>query len=367
MADGRVVKLADVLVNYSNEVKKGDWVLVMGNIASEPLIEEVVKQSVRAGAHVNTMLHSETVSAVAAKEANKDQLEWISPFEDMVYTKADVLFSIGGGRNTRSMAGIDPKTHQIRGAARQDLMKTYMQRMANKDLRVVITQFPTYSGAQEADMGLREFENFVYQATFADQDDPVAAWTKVSDDQQKYVDWLKGKKKVEVRGKYAELTLSIEGRKFENSAGKMNMPSGEVFTSPIEDSCNGWVEFTYPAINYGAEVEGVRLEFKDGKVIKATAEKNEEMLNTILDTDEGARTLGEFAIGTNYGIDRFTKSILYDQKIGGSFHMAVGLGFPELGGKNESAVHWDMICDAREDTEILVDGELLYKDGQFQI
>jgi len=145
------------------------------------------------------------------------------------------------------------------------------------------------------------------------------------------------------------------------------MPSGEVFTGPVEDSANGWVQFTYPAIRGGREVEGVSLEFEDGKVVKATAEKNEEYLLTQLDSDEGARYLGEFAIGTNYGIQKFTKSILFDEKIGGSFHMAVGAGYPETGSKNKSAIHWDFICDIREDSEIKVDGELLYKDGEFKI
>ena len=195
----------------------------------------------------------------------------------------------------------------------------------------------------------------------------LAEWLKVHDQQQHWVAWLKGKQKVEVRGKHAEFTLSIEERTFKNSDGHHNMPSGEIFTSPVEDSCSGWVEFTYPAVRAGREVEGVRLEFKDGKVVRASAVKGQEYLLSMLDMDAGARTLGEFAIGTNYGIDRFTKSILYDEKIGGSFHMAVGRGFPELGGKNESALHWDFICDARADTEILVDGELFYKDGQFQV
>ena len=167
--------------------------------------------------------------------------------------------------------------------------------------------------------------------------------------------------------KCAEITLLIEGRNFEKADGKNNMPSGEIFTSPVEDSCNGWVEFTYPAVTAGCEVEGVRLEFKDGKVVNASAEKNEDFLIKMLDMDEGALTLGEFAIGTNYGIDRFTKSILYDEKIGGSFHMAVDSGIPELGGKNKSSLNWDFICDAREDSEILVDGEVLYKDGKFQV
>ena len=367
MADPRTTKLAQILVNYSTKVKKGDWVIVLGNVATEPLIEEVVKYAVRAGGNINTLITSESVSALATKESTKEQLEWISPYEDMIFTKSDVLISIMGGRNTRSMSAVDPEKQKIRGAARTELMKIYQQRSANHDLRWVITQFPTYSGAQAADMGLREFEDFVYAATFADKDDPVAEWHNVTDEQPCYVDWLVGKQQVEVRSKYAELTLSIEDRKFKNSAGDRNMPSGEIFTSPVEDSCNGWVEFTYPAVRMGREVEGVRLEFKDGKVVEASAEKGEEYLISMLDMDDGGRTLGECATGTNDGIDRFPKGILYDEKMGCRVHMAVGAGFPELGGKNESALHWDFICDARVDSEILVDGELFYKDGKFQV
>ena len=145
------------------------------------------------------------------------------------------------------------------------------------------------------------------------------------------------------------------------------MPSGEIFTGPVEDSVNGWVRFTYPALYAGREVEGVELRFENGKVVEAHAEKNEAFLLEMLDSDPGARYLGEFAIGTNYGIDRFTKNILFDEKIGGSFHMAVGAGYPETGSKNKSAIHWDFICDMRTDSAIWVDGELFYKDGQFQI
>ena len=214
-------------------------------------------------------------------------------------------------------------------------------------------------------MSLGDFEDFVFRATFADQDDPVACWQQVHDEQERMVRWLAGKKSVVVRGPNADLTLSIDGRSFINSDGDQNMPSGEIFTSPVEDSANGWVRFTYPAISWGREVEGVRLEFQNGRVIKASATKNEDFLLKMLEADEGARTLGELGIGTNYGIQRFTKSILYDEKIGGSFHLAVGTGFPEAGGTNQSSVHWDLICDARDGTEIQVDGELFYKDGKF--
>jgi aminopeptidase len=265
------------------------------------------------------------------------------------------------------MSGIDSKKQQISSQARQGLMQTYMERAAKKELRWTLTQFPCPAYAQDADMSLGEYEDFVYGATFCDQDDPIAEWKRIHDEQQKVVDWLTGKKLVTVKSPNADLSLSIESRTFINADGTNNMPSGEVFTGPVEDSANGWVEYTYPAINRGKEVEGIRLEFEDGKVIKASAEKNEEFMLTMLASDEGARYLGEFAIGTNYGIQKFTKSILYDEKIGGTFHMALGAGYPETGSKNVSSIHWDMICDIREDSEIRVDGDLLYKDGKFMI
>jgi aminopeptidase len=216
-------------------------------------------------------------------------------------------------------------------------------------------------------MSLAAYEDFVYAATFADQPDPVACWQEVHDTQQRLVEWLRGKDKVVVRGPNVALTLSIAGRTFINSDGKRNMPSGEIFTGPVEESVNGWIRFTYPAIRGGREVEGVEFTFQEGKVVQARAAKNEEFLLSQLATDEGASYLGEFAIGTNYRIQRFTKSILYDEKIGGTIHVAVGAGYPETGSRNQSAVHWDFICDMRQESEIWVDGELFYRNGQFVI
>ena len=216
-------------------------------------------------------------------------------------------------------------------------------------------------------MSLRDYENFVYAATYADQPDPVKCWNDIYDNQQKWVDWLKGKQQVQVRGPNIDLTLSIAGRTWINSDGKRNMPSGEIFTGPVEDSVNGWVRFTYPAIRDGREVEGVELEFKAGKVVTARAEKNQSYLLSQLDSDAGARFLGEFAIGTNYQIQRFTKSILYDEKIGGTLHIAVGAGYPETGSQNHSSIHWDFICDMRRESEIWVDGSLFYQNGQFTV
>ncbi|MBC8330583.1 MAG: aminopeptidase [Anaerolineae bacterium] len=367
MADPRLIKLAELLVNYSVEIKPGDWVMVRGDVAAEPLVAEVVRQVVRAGGKPTVLLSSDAIEEAFLREANPEVLEWVSPVNEMLYEQADVLMALRATSNTRALTGIDPQKERIRAVANRGLTETYMRRSAAKELRWVGTQYPCSAYAQEADMSLSEYEDFVYAATFCDRDDPVAAWKQVHDEQQKIVDWLAGKKIVTVKSPNADLTLSIEGRNFINSDGKKNMPSGEVFTGPVEDSANGWVTFNYPAIRGGREVEGVRLEFKDGKVIRASAKKNEAYLLTQLDSDEGARYLGEFAIGTNYGITHFTKSILYDEKIGGSFHMAVGAGYPETGSVNKSSIHWDFICDIQTDSEIRVDGELLYKDGQFAI
>jgi aminopeptidase len=367
MTDKRMKKLADVLVNYSVKIKPGDWVYINSSIVALPLLKEVYEQVLLAGGNPTTNIYQDDLNELFYKNSGDDQLGFVSPTAKLVYETADAMIHLRGAENTRSLSGVDPKKQARRSQATRGLTETYMARSAAKELRWVLTDYPCLAFAQEADMSLSDFEDFVYAATYADTDDPVAEWTRIHNEQQKVVDWLNGKKIVTVKSTNADLTLSIEGRTFINSDGVHNMPSGEVFTGPVEDSANGWVYYTYPAISQGREVEGIRLEFKDGKVVKAAAEKNEEFLLTQLETDEGARYLGEFAIGTNYGIQKFTKSILFDEKIGGSFHMALGAGYPETGSVNKSSIHWDMICDIREDSEIRVDGELLYKDGKFQI
>ncbi len=367
MADPRIENLAKILVQYSTQVKPGDWVMIQSEILGLPLANEIVRQVLKAGGNPTTIFGASTIRETTLAEANEDQLQWIAPFEKLIVEQVDVSIRIVAPENTRSMSGVDPKKQRLAQNARRDFMQTFMKRSASGNLRWVLTQVPTQALAQEADMNLREFEDFVYGATFADQADPIKCWKDIHTTQQRLVDWLKGKKQVAVRGPNVDLTLSIEGRTFINSDGANNMPSGEIFTGPVEDSVNGWVKFTYPAIRGGREVEGVELTFKEGKVVTAKASKNEDYLISQLDSDAGARFLGEFAIGTNYGIQRFTKSILYDEKIGGTIHMAVGAGYPETGSRNQSSVHWDFICDMRQDSEIRVDGELFYKDGQFQI
>ena len=367
MFDPRIAKLADTLVNYSTEVQPGEWVHIRSGTEAMPLLTEVVHYVVRAGGHPTIELTSDDLDEAFLTHASQEQLEWVSPLNEVYAEKIDVRIAIRSASNTRSLTGIAPDKQRIFQSSQRPMRKRWMERTAEGTHRWVGTLFPCAAYAQEADMSLRDYEDFVYAATFADQPDPVKCWTDIHDMQQRLVDWLVGKEQVVVRGPHIDMTLSIKDRIWINSDGKRNMPSGEIFTGPVEDSVNGSVKFTYPAIRDSREVEGIELQFRDGKVVSARADKNEEYLLSQLDSDAGSRYLGEFAIGTNYRIQRFTKSILYDEKIGGTLHMALGVGYPETGSKNESSVHWDMICDMRQESEILVDGELFYKDGEFQI
>lgn len=367
MHDPRVENLAKILVNYSVKVKPGDWVLINANVQALPLAREVLRQVLRAEGRPTLEFDDDEAGEIFYKEASDEVLEWISPIDTKLFEEVDVIINLRAATNTRQLSQVDPQRQSRRQKSRRRLFETFMRRAAEGSLRWVLTEFPCPALAQDADMSLREFEDFVYAATYADQPDPVQAWQRVFAEQERLVNWLRGKEQVVLRGPNVDLTLSVRGRAFINCAGDKNMPDGEIFTGPVEDSANGWVRFTYPAIYGGREVEGVELEFKDGQVVNAHAKKNEAFLLSMLDTDAGARYIGEFAIGTNYAIQRFTRRILYDEKIGGSFHLALGAGYPETGSRNQSAIHWDFICDLRQDSQILVDGELFYKDGAFVV
>jgi aminopeptidase len=367
MADIRMERLADVLVNYSTSVKPGDWVGVLGDVASLPILRVVHRKVVEAGGFPTLLLNDETMARNLLRYGNDEQLQWLDPSQTAYYEQADVYIRVNGPSNTRANTNIDAKRNQMYQKAHSPWLDTRMQRSAAGQMRWVGCLFPTDGLAQEAGMSLEEYEDFVYGATFADREDPVAEWMKLGAMQQQKVDWLAGRKHVHVLGPNADLTLSIEGRKFLNACGERNMPDGEIFTGPVEDSVNGWIRFSYPSVVAGRAVEGIELKFENGKVVEASAEKNEDLLFAQLDTDAGARYLGEFAIGTNFGIDKFTGMILFDEKIGGTIHCAVGRSYAETGGVNQSAVHWDMICDMRTDSTITVDGDLFYKNGEFTV
>jgi len=260
---------------------------------------------------------------------------------------------------------VDPAKQKRRQKALSGILEAQMRRGANRSFKWVTTLYPTEGYAMEAEMSLKNFEDFVFHACHAHEENPVAYWMEMEANQSQIINRIEGHNQVVLRGPNVDLSLSIKGRKFINGAGLNNMPDGEIYTGPVEDSINGFVCFDYPAIYNGVMVEGVELTFSNGKVTQASAKKNQAFLHEMLESDGGARYVGELAIGTNHEINRFLHNILFDEKIGGTFHMALGAGYPESGSKNKSIIHWDMICGMHKDSEIIVDDEVIYKNGKF--
>ena len=367
MRDARVDKLADLLAHYSIEVQPKQRVLIHGEFGGEPLLAAVFRKCLAAGAYPFVLPYTRDYFDSIFRYAKAEQYgPLVEPLTDMVRT-FDARVRILGELNTKEASQFDPELVAGFYAENGKMSNNMLEREAKGEMKWVLSLFPTHAYAQDANMSLTDYEDFVYNACLPDPDDPVGYWKKVEARQDKAIAWLKGKQSVRITAPGTDLTLGISGRPFINCACQVNVPDGEIFTSPLEDSANGYVTFSYPTLYEGFEVNGVRLEFEKGKVVKASAAKNEDFLLKKLDTDAGARYLGEFAIGTNEGIDRFTGQILFDEKIGGSFHLAVGHGYPEALSQNDSIVHWDMICDLRQGGEIRVDGELFYKDGKFVI
>ena len=365
MRDPRLEKLADVLVNYSVKVQPGDRVVLSTPAIAAPLAREVYAKVLQVGGFPLVLGRLPQMEEVFYRHANEEQLRHVPPPIRMAAETYEVFISIIGDENTKALTGVDPASMVLRSRGWRDIQELYISRAAKGTLRWTLCLFPTQAHAQDAEMSLTEYEDFVFEACLPDLNDPIGWWQRLHGRQERLVEWLRGRERVHVTAPGTELSLSVAGRIFVNSDGTKNMPSGEVFTGPVEDSVEGCVSFTYPAIESGREVEDVQLWFERGRVVRATATKGEEFLLKTLDTDEGARYVGEFAIGTNTGISRFTRNILFDEKIGGSFHLALGAGYPETGSQNKSAIHWDMICDLRQGGVITVDDELLYQDGAF--
>jgi len=365
MTNPMMKKWAEALVKFSAPVKPGDSVLITGGVEAEPLLRAVYAEVVEAGGHPVMVPTFTGIQASLLDHGTDEQLTWISPIERFTREIADVTIVILADSNTRSLAGVDPARQAIFQGARRELFKTYMQRDANGTLTWTLTQYPTDAFAQDAEMSTEDFADFVFKACMLDKDDPVAAWNELATKQQILVDWLTGKKEIRLTGEGTDLTVDVTGRKWINADGTKNFPDGEVFTGPVESGTEGYISFNMPAMTHGRKIEGIRLKFENGKVVDATATKGEEFLLQQLDIDEGARYLGEFAFGTHFGIQQFTGQILFDEKIGGTVHMAVGAGYPETGNSNESAVHWDMICDLRQGGRVTVDGEPFLVDGKY--
>jgi len=365
--DPRVSKLAKVLVHYSLKVKKGDWVRIDGAYLSEDLLQEAYLEVLKAGGHPMLRVGLRDVGRLFLQNASDEQLAFASPAMDLEFKKVDKFLFVMGGWNTRAMTGVDPAITVKAHKAREKQFKTLMRRTANGDAAWVGTLYPTNSAAQEAEMALADYEDFVYSACLLDKRDPVAEWKKISAKQAKICRALSKLKTIRVVGPDTDISFGVAERTWVNCDGKINFPDGEVFTGPIENSTQGHIRYAFPAVYGGRAVEDVRLTFKRGKVTKASAEKGEAFLNRMLDTDPGARRVGELAFGTNPAIKTFTRNVLFDEKIGGTMHVAIGASIPQSGGKNKSAVHWDMVCDTRKGFTIYGDGKPIHKGGKFLI
>lgn len=354
LVDPRVTKLAETLVNHSTKVKRGDKVKIVAGFGARPLVTELYRLLVKKGAaEIRLNFNYYELAEIYYKNASKTQVKTFPEIEMQEMKQVDCYIGIRSSSNTRGLTGVDASLI----SERRKVIRPILDWRVDKT-RWVITNYPTEALAQEADMSLNDYENHVFGAVNVN-------WKKNQREQEKLRRLVDRTRKVRIVGPGTDLILNITGRKSVNAGGEHNMPDGEVFTSVVENSAKGYISYTYPALYMGREYHDIRIEFKNGKVVKAEASKGEKDLNKILDMDKGARFIGELGLGNNYKIKRFTKDILFDEKIGGSIHIALGKGYKETLSKNKSALHWDMIKDLRKGGEIWFDDKLVQKDGKW--
>ncbi|WFB37322.1 aminopeptidase [Kiritimatiellota bacterium B12222] len=357
--DIRTQNLARTMAGYCLDAQPREAFAINATTAAAPLVEALYEELLKAGAWPLVRMMPDGAQEAMFRSGQDHHFDESSPVDQAIVGKLAGSASIYSSRNTRSLSGVDPDLQARMAKASRPVKNKLLKK------KWTLTLFPTEAYAQDAEMSLRDFEDFVYSATFSDEDNPVKAWFDLKKKQDKLISKLEGAKEVQIIGPGTDLTMSIEGRTFINSAGTHNMPSGEVFTGPVETSAEGVIAYDFPVVNQGREIDGIRLVFEKGVVVEATATKNQDFLLKMLDMDPGARRLGELGIGTNYRIQKFIKTILFDEKIGGTIHLALGASYTETGGKNKSGLHWDMIKDLRKGGELRIDGKAIQKDGKF--
>ena len=365
MSDSRHERLADVLVGFCARVREGDLVTLESTPLAAPILRELYRKVLEAGAQPLPRVSLEGLSENLLKHGNDEQLAWVNPARSDDIETVDVRIALEAPGNTRRLSNVDPARHARHERSSEELRNRYLERAAAGELRWVLSAYPTEAAAQDASMSLVEYEDFVYGAGFLDDPDPVARWQQFGERVDRLAAFLSTKRELRVVAEGTDLRFVTEGRTWIPSKGQENFPDGEVFTGPVETSVEGEIRFTYPGVFHAREVDDVRLRFEAGEVVEATASRGQEFLREMIAMDEGARRVGEFAFGLNEGVAIFTRNTLFDEKIGGTMHLALGTAYPETGGLNRSALHWDLICDLRSGSEVLADGELIYSDGQF--
>ena len=363
MVDPRIGKLAKLCVQYSVAVKPKEKVLIQGTDLAFPLINEIYKECLLYDAYPEIIPRLD-VDYTFFKHAKEHQLQFVSPIYKFVVENIDVRIGIYCEPNPKRLTNLDPVKMKLRAASQRELSELFDKRVAEGKLRWTVFPYPAIAQAQEAAMSLEEYQDFVYRSCFVDKQDPIAEWEKIHQKQAAICEFLNQVGELRIVGEDTDLNFNVRDRKWINGDGKENMPDGEIYTAPIESSANGTIRFTFPGIVAGREVEDIALTFKDGKVVKASAVKGDDLLQQLLKID-GADRIGEAAIGTNYGITKFTKNMLFDEKMGGTIHIALGNSYPECGGQNKSAIHWDILKDMKKEGEIYADGNLFYQNGEF--
>lgn len=377
MRDPRLDKLAAVIVKYSTRIKHGDLVTIVGDHTPMPAIEALYEAVLRAGGHPSFHSRADNFTEILLRHGSDHQLDHVCPFERYRLEACDVLIVLDFHNNSRFLGRMDPARTARMQAARKPLITQSVARGAAGKLRYCAVAIPSNAAAQDAGMSLTDYEDWVFRAGFLDHADPVGVWRQLSAQQETACRYLAGKSTLRFRAPSSDgaggalkhdgtdLTVDVSGRTWINAAGDQNFPDGEVYTGPR--AVDGVVNFEWPSIYKGVEVAGIRLKFRAGRIVEASAARNEPYLISLLDQDEGARNAGEIAIGTNYNITACSNNTFFDEKIGGTFHIAAGAGFPETGHTNVSALHWDLVCDLRRGGTIHADDALILKDGRFTL
>lgn len=359
-------KYAQLLVDYCLDLHPGELLYVKSTTLAEPLVREVYRAALKKGAHVEIELSFREKERIFLESAEGVQLDRVSVLSQTMMEQADAYLFIRAPFNLFENADVSAENAKRQRLAQEPLDKIYFERIAEGSLKRCLCQYPTAAAAQQAKMSLEQYEQFVYDACKLYEADPKGAWLDLRAEQQRIVDFLRDKEDIRYITTGTDIRFSTKGRTWINSDGRSNMPSGEVFTAPVEESVNGVISFSYPSVYMGHEFEGLRLWVKDGIVERFEASRGAEKMKEIL-AISGANKFGEAAIGTNYAIRRYTGNILFDEKIGGTIHLALGQSYLQAGGKNTSSVHWDLITDMRKEGKIYADGVLMYENGNFLI
>jgi aminopeptidase len=366
MHDPRIERLAELVAGYSLGVGAGQVMRINGEESALPLATALYRAALRRGALPYLNVSPSGLDEILFAEANEEQLAFIPEGERVQTEQVDAWATIWSSSNTRALTRVDAERRRIHLSAHYRMVNRRWQRISAGELALCGTLYPTHAHAQDAEMSLAQYEDFVYAACHVNgDDDPIAHWESVSAKLTARARQLDGVRELRIVGPNTDLRVVVEGRPWLPSDGKHNMPDGEVFTSPVETGTEGEIYFAFPSVFQGQEVENVRLRFEEGRVVHAEATAGEDYLRALIETDDGAGRLGEVAFGLNYEIDRFTRDILFDEKIGGTMHVALGGGFDEAGTENTSDLHWDLICDLREEGEVYADGELVWRAGSF--